>query len=79
MTYLYAPDYIINAGGVINASAEIGRPYNPEWARKKTERIYETMQKIIALSNTEELPTNLAADCLADKRLASAKASLETS
>ena len=40
---LYAPDYLINAGGVINASTEIGADYNPELAREKTERIYEIM------------------------------------
>ena len=32
---LYAPDYLINAGGIINLSAEIGSPYNPDRAREK--------------------------------------------
>ena len=38
---LYAPDYIINAGGIINVSAEIGSEYNLDRAGEKTERIYE--------------------------------------
>ena len=71
---LYAPDYIINAGGIINAAAEIGMPYNPDRAREKTERIYEIMGRVIQLSKTEEIPTAKAADLLAEERLASVRA-----
>jgi len=71
---LYAPDYIINAGGVINVSAEIGMPYNPERAREKTERIYEIMGRVIEISKQEEIPTGQAADRLAEERLASVQA-----
>lgn len=71
---LYAPDYIINAGGVINVSAEIGMPYNPDRAREKTERIYETMGRVIEASKREEIPTSQAADRLAEERLASVQA-----
>lgn len=66
---LYAPDYVINAGGIINISAEIGSTYSPERAREKTERIYEIMSKVIHTSKLEEIPTSLAADKLAEERI----------
>jgi len=71
---LYAPDYIINAGGVINIAAELGIRYNAAWAREKTERIYEIMRRIIEISKREEMPTAQAADRLAEERLASVQA-----
>ena len=71
---LYAPDYIINSGGIINAAAEIGMPYNQDRAREKTERIYEIMDRVIQVSKTEEIPTAQAADKLAEERLASVRA-----
>ena len=70
---LYAPDYVINAGGIINAEAEIGSTYNPDRARERTERIYETMARVIAISKQEEIPTSKAADRLAEERLASVR------
>ena len=70
---LYAPDYVVNAGGVINAAAEVGMAYNPELAREKTERIYEVMERVINASKREEIPTALAADRLAEERLASVR------
>ncbi|MFQ6028849.1 MAG: Glu/Leu/Phe/Val dehydrogenase dimerization domain-containing protein [Dehalococcoidia bacterium] len=70
---LYAPDYIINAGGIINVAAEIGAPYNPDRARRKTELIYETMQRVIEISKREKISTSKAADRLAEERLGLAK------
>ena len=70
---LYAPDYIINAGGIINVSAEIGGPYNADRAREKTERIYEIMEQVIQISLTQEIPTSQAADRLAEQRLNSVR------
>ena len=70
---LYAPDYVVNAGGIINVSAEVGMAYNPEVAREKTERIYEIMERVIHTSKREEIPTALAADHLAEERLASVR------
>lgn len=68
---LYAPDYVVNAGGIINVSAEVGMTYNPDLAREKTERIYEIMERVIHTSKREEIPTFMAADRLAEDRLAS--------
>lgn len=70
---LYAPDYIINAGGVINAAAEIGVAYDPEWAMKKTEGIFETMGQVLETSKEHQIPTSEAADWLAEVWLASVK------
>ena len=70
---LYAPDYILNAGGIINVSAEIGGPYNADRAREKTERIYEIIGRVIEISQTREVPTSLAADQMAEQRLNSVR------
>lgn len=70
---LYAPDYIINAGGIINAAAEYETAYNPERAREKTERIYDIIGQVIARSKAEEVPTACAADRLAEERVSSVR------
>jgi leucine dehydrogenase len=68
---IYAPDYIINAGGVINVSCELGAPYSEGRAREMTERIYETMEQVLNLASNDETPTSRAADRLAKQRIAS--------
>ena len=65
---------IVNAGGIINAAAEVGVTYNPDRAREQTERIYEIMGRVIQISKTEEIPTSKAADRLAEERIASVRA-----
>jgi leucine dehydrogenase len=66
---LYAPDYVINAGGIINASCEMDGVYRSARARELTERIYDTTERVIHISRQEEVPTNVAADRLARRRL----------
>jgi len=70
---LYAPDYIVNAGGIINVSAEYEAAYNPDRAREKTERIYDIMGQVFARSKSEEVATAFAADRLAEERVASVR------
>ena len=70
---LYAPDYIINAGGIINISCEIGSPYREDRAREMTERIYETMERVLHIASRDEIPTAQAADMLAEERINSVK------
>ncbi len=71
---LYAPDYIVNAGGVINVEAEMGDGgYNPGRAREKTERIHEIMGSVIRTSQSEEISTAAAAARLAEERLNSVR------
>ena len=71
---LYAPDYIVNAGGVINVEAEMGDAgYSLERAREKTQRIHEIMGSVIRTSQTEEISTAAAAARLAEERLDSVR------
>ncbi len=70
---LYAPDYIINAGGVINISCEIGATYREARAREMTGRIYQTMEQVLLLASKEEIATAQAADRLAQERINSVK------
>ena len=71
---LYAPDYIVNAGGVINVEAEMGDAgYSEERAREKTVRIHEIMGSVIKTSRREEISTATAAARLAEERLESVR------
>lgn len=71
MGILYVPDYIVNAGGIINISFEDN--YQPESAYKKIDEIYETLMEVFETSSQEGKPTNLIADSLARERIANAK------
>lgn len=70
---IYAPDFLINAGGVINAAAEIGQPYNPDRSRQQTERIYEQMSAVLTKSAQGGISTARAANLLAEARLDSVR------
>ena len=70
---LYAPDYVINAGGIINASCEVGMDYDEALARRKTEGIYDTIQRILKKSADDDITTAQAADLLAEQRLQQAR------
>lgn len=65
---LYAPDYAINAGGLINVSNEL-EGYNRERAFSQAEGIYETLSEIFHRSNKEEISTNEASDRQAEDRI----------
>jgi len=68
---LYAPDFIINAGGVINVADELQEGgYNRERALRKVSGIYNTVEKVIAIAKRENIPTYKAADLLAEERIA---------
>jgi len=67
---LYAPDFIINAGGIINAAQEFHtKKYNPKIARNKVNHIYETLINVLKRSEMENQPTNLIANELAENHL----------
>jgi leucine dehydrogenase len=66
---LYAPDYVINGGGVINVYGELHR-WPVERAKKKAGEIYETLLRIFDIAKRERLPTYEAADRLAEQRIA---------
>ncbi len=65
---LYAPDYAINAGGLINVANEMDR-YNRDRAFSQAEGIYDTLMTIFKLSDDENVPTNVAADRVAMNRI----------
>ncbi|NVJ51925.1 MAG: Glu/Leu/Phe/Val dehydrogenase [Gammaproteobacteria bacterium] len=68
---LYTPDYIINAGGIINVSFE--ENYNRDAALRKVDEIYNTLEEVFATADKENKTTNVVADELARKRVAAAK------
>lgn len=65
---LYAPDFLINAGGLINVGAELDG-YNRERVMGNVEKIYDRTLEIFSLSDTEKIHTQSAAMKLAEKRL----------
>jgi leucine dehydrogenase len=65
---IYAPDFLINAGGLINVYSEmIG--YNRQRALTQTEHIYQVTLEILRKSREEKIPTQLAAMHMAEKRI----------
>ncbi|MEB2280799.1 MULTISPECIES: Glu/Leu/Phe/Val dehydrogenase [Lysinibacillus] len=66
---VYAPDYVINAGGVINVADEL-YGYNRERAMKRVEGIYDSIEKIFEISKRDGIPTYVAANRLAEERIA---------
>lgn len=70
---LYAPDYIINSGGVINVSCEQNSEYDEVIARKKTDKIYDILLRVFGESFYKKIPTNKVADLLAEEKLKNAK------
>lgn len=65
---LYAPDYVINAGGLIYVAAEINHITEIQ-AKQKVEDIYSTLMKIFERAEHENQSTNAIADTLAVERL----------
>jgi leucine dehydrogenase len=69
---LYAPDFLINAGGLINSYAELVG-YNNQRAMQATEMIYQVTQSIIEKSKNENITTTSAANKIAEERIEAAK------
>jgi leucine dehydrogenase len=65
---LYAPDYVINAGGLINVADEL-RGYDRERALQRVEDIYRTLREIFAIARQEDISTSEAADRFAVSRI----------
>ena len=71
---LYAPDYVINGGGIVNVGSELlPGGYVEAVALQKIERIYDNLKEVFEISRREDIPTNEAAARLAERRLAAAK------
>jgi len=71
---LYAPDYVINGGGIINVSIEVEGEYDEDKSRVKVENIYHALKRIFQISKEQDISTNEASNHLAEERLARARA-----
>lgn len=65
----YAPDFLINAGGLINVYAEYMGGYKREIAYQQAEKIYDTCLNILHISEKDKIPSQEAAIKLAQKRI----------
>ena len=65
---IYAPDFLINAGGLINVNSEVVG-YSSEQSMEMTENIYNTTLEILKMSKADNIPTYQAANLLAEKRI----------
>lgn len=66
---LYAPDYVINAGGLINVTYEyMGGHYDRDVALERVSKIYDTLMEVFHLAEERKCPTSEAADKIAEAR-----------
>jgi valine dehydrogenase (NAD+) len=65
---LYAPDYVVNAGGVIQVADEL-EGFSFERARLRTEQIFATTKQIFAIADKDNVAPGVAADRLAERRM----------
>ena len=75
---LYAPDYVVNAGGIINVASELtarqtGGVYDPAWVELKLVRLMETLNEIFDRAADEGRPTHEIADAIAEARIQAAR------
>ena len=65
---LYAPDYVANAGGVINVYSEIAA-WDAVRSLRKADEIYETVLSVFRIAKQDSIPSYQAADRLAERRV----------
>ncbi len=65
---LYAPDYVANAGGVINVYRELAG-WDSQRSLRKADEIYDTILSVFAIAKADKVPSYIAADRLAERRL----------
>lgn len=68
---LYAPDYAINAGGLVNVAQEV-KGYDAKLSRERTLQIYDTILEICERSKKLNAPTYKVADIMVEEKLAAA-------
>ena len=72
---LYAPDYVLNAGGIINIACEFApEGYNEAAARERVKGIGPTLKEVFRIAREHDISTAAAADRLAEARLAAGRA-----
>ncbi|MEU2563558.1 Glu/Leu/Phe/Val dehydrogenase dimerization domain-containing protein [Streptomyces longispororuber] len=72
---LYAPDYVVNAGGVIQVADEL-HGFDFDRCKAKAAKIYDTTLAIFARAKTDGIPPAAAADRIAEQRIAEARGAL---
>lgn len=70
---LYAPDYVINGGGIINVAAEISGDYSRDWVMGKLDVLVDTLGEVLDEALRSDLPTNLVAEQIARQRISAAR------
>lgn len=71
---LYAPDYVINAGGILNIACEFAPGgYNEAAARERVKQIGPTLTEVYKIARSEDISTAAAANRLAEERLAAGR------
>lgn len=70
---LYAPDYVINGGGIINVAAEISGSYSREWVDATLAKLIVTLGEVLDEALQTNQPTNYVADRIARTRIAAAR------
>ena len=66
---LYAPDYVINGGGIINVAGEISGDYSREWVDGKLDTLMGTLGDLLDRALSENTPTSVIADRIAKERI----------
>ena len=69
MGIVYAPDYVINGGGIINVASEISGTFDPAWVEAKLQRLMLTLGEVLDQAQREGRATNRVADELARQRI----------
>ena len=70
---VYVPDFLINAGGLINIHTDLYYTYSCALAYQHTERIYDTCLEVLNRSEKEHVPPSIVAEQLAEERIRSTK------
>jgi len=75
---LYAPDYVVNGGGIINVASELkarqtGGAYDPAWVEARLARLMDTLEEVLERSASENRPTHQIADAIAEARINAAR------
>jgi valine dehydrogenase (NAD+) len=65
---LYAPDYVVNSGGLIQVADEI-EGFNFDRAKSKAAKIFDTTKRVFVIADEEGVPPSVAADRLAERRM----------
>ncbi len=77
MALLYAPDYVANAGGVINVYSELAG-WDAQRSLRKADEIYDTILGVFEIARQDGVPSYQAADRLAERRLQAVRSMVRT-